>query len=286
MQSKDLIRGINLQIYTMLLIYLLSGPVSAQVSANPGYHPFLGDRFNLGIGGFWPDKTFQIRVDGTVPGEQVDIHNDLRHDDSESTLSFNFRWRYGKNWSLWGQYWAIDSQGGSALTEELEWGDSVFQPGSFINAGMNMTVTRVFFGRSFLKNRPGHEFGVGAGFHWMEIDTFIEGQAVTGGNPPAFQRENVEAAFPLPNIGTWYLYSWSPKWVASARLDWLSASIGEYTGGLLNNEIGVNYQVSDTFGVSLAYNNFILDVDVDKPDWRGRVETSQAGIRLSLTASW
>ncbi len=35
-----------------------------------------------------------------------------------------------------------------------------------------------------------------------------------------------------------------------------------------------------------TYNNFILEIDADKPDWRGQVETSQEGLRISLTASW
>jgi hypothetical protein len=147
-----------------------------------------------------------------------------------------------------------------------------------------VSITRIFFGRS-LFTKPGHEFGAGAGIHWIKIDAFIEGEIITGG-PNEFHREAVETSLPLPNIGAWYMYSWSPKWLVDARLDWLSASIGNYSGGLWHAQGGIHYQISSTFGIGFAYSNFVLDLDVDESDWHGFIETRQNGPRLELTASW
>ena len=82
------------------------------------------------------------------------------------------------------------------------------------------------------------------------------------------------------------MYSWSPNRMASASLDWLSVSIGDYSGHLLNAQVGVNYQISETFGLGLSYSAFDLDIDVNKSDWRGAIETSQSGPLVLLTASW
>ncbi len=112
-------KTINLQISACLLMFLISGAVSAQGSGRSGYHPLMSNKFNLGIGVYSPQKKFELRVDGSVPGDDVDFDEALNLDDSESTLSVDFRWRYTKNWSLWAQYWAIDSQGGTILTEDL-----------------------------------------------------------------------------------------------------------------------------------------------------------------------
>jgi hypothetical protein len=71
-----------------------------------------------------------------------------------------------------------------------------------------------------------------------------------------------------------------------ARVDWLSASIGDYSGGLWNANAGINWQFSKHFGVGLSYQTFTLDVDVDKSDWHGKAEADQHGPMLSLTASW
>ena len=96
----------------------------------------------------------------------------------------------------------------------------------------------------------------------------------------------MDAAFPLPNLGAWYMYSWSPRWLFSARIDWLSVTFGDYSGGLTDTQVGVNYQISDTFGVGLSYNRFGFDVDAKGSDINGRIETGQAGPRLTLTGSW
>jgi hypothetical protein len=96
----------------------------------------------------------------------------------------------------------------------------------------------------------------------------------------------VNAGVPLPNLGVWYMYSWSPKWVFGARLDWLSVSIGDYSGGLSDLQVGVNYQMSKIFGIGLSYDRFNLNVDATSSDISGQIETGQAGPRLTLTATF
>ena len=119
----------------------------------------------------------------------------------------------------------------------------------------------------------------------MTIDAFIEGQ-VASGSGTEFGREEAETEGPLPNVGGWYLYSWSPEWLMTARLDWLRASVDEYSGGLWHGQIGVHYQFSRIFGIGFGYSNFVIDLDVDDSHWHGSIESRQHGPRLELTASW
>jgi len=274
-----------IHLFALLLMAALSGTVFAQkTDDSTGYHPFLSDKFHLGLGGFWPQKSFKIRVDGSDPTEEIDFEEDLAYDESESTTSLNFRWRYSKNWSLWGQYWVVDSENSAILTEDIEWEDIIFEEGTFVSSGVDFSVVRIFLGRSFW-NKPGHEFGAGGGIHWMEIDSFIEGQIITD-TTTEFRHESANTSLPLPNIGVWYMYSWSPRWLVDARLDWLSASVGKYSGGLWHAQGGIHYQISRTFGIGFAYSSFNVDADVDEGDWRGHIETEQNGPRLELTASW
>ncbi len=274
-----------IRLTTCFLIAMLSNNVMAQESgSSTSYHPFLSDKFHLGLGGFWPQKSFKIQVDGSDPSEEIDFEEDLAYDESESTTSLNFRWRYSKNWSLWGQYWVVDSEESAILTEDIEWEDVIFKEGTFASSGVDVSITRIFLGRSFWK-KPGHEFGAGGGIHWMKIDAFIEGQIITG-STTEFHHESANTSLPLPNIGAWYMYSWSPRWLVDARLDWLSASVGKYSGGLWHAQGGIHYQISRIFGIGFAYSSFNVNADVDENDWHGRVETEQNGPRLELTASW
>jgi hypothetical protein len=131
------------------------------------------------------------------------------------------------------------------------------------------------------------EFGLGAGFHWIDIDAFIEGTVIiVGGGGTTARREVVDTEGPLPNIGVWYKYSITPRWAVRGRLDWLNVDVGRYDGSLTNFSIGLNYQVVEHVGIGLNYNNFELDVKIDKTDWRGRISTSYEGLYAYLSIYW
>jgi hypothetical protein len=82
------------------------------------------------------------------------------------------------------------------------------------------------------------------------------------------------------------MYSWSPKWLFSARLDWLKVSIGDYSGSLWDARTGIHWQAFENIGLGLYYFAFNLNVDVDKENWHGKAESTNHGPLLALTASW
>ena len=267
----------------VILAFLIADPARAQSAED--FHPFLTDKFNIGIGFYRPDRNLTLRVDGTEPEEEIDFDESFNLDEKETTGQLNFRWRFGEKWSFWGQYWNVDSSGGAVLEEDLEWEDVIFKEGTFANAGFDVSIARLFFGRTF-HTGPQHEFGLGGGFHWLEIGAFVEGQILTNFAETEFARESVSADFPLPNIGGWYMYSWSPKWLVQARVDWLSATVGDYSGGLWNVQAGINWQPTRHFGIGLQYQVFDLNVDVDSEDWNGKAQAKQHGPLLTLNATW
>jgi hypothetical protein len=87
-------------------------------------------------------------------------------------------------------------------------------------------------------------------------------------------------------VGAWYHYAFSPRWLATARVDWLDASFDEYSGLLVNGSVAVNYMPFEHVGVSLAYQYFGLDIDVDSGSWNGGADLSYRGPFVSVTATW
>ena len=235
---------------TLFILCVCFCPAASFAQTTDDFHPFLSDRFNITAGVFFPHKSFKIRVDGRDPEEEIDFEEALGLDDDEVVGSLTFRWRFGKTrkWSLWGQYWGVSDSAGAVLTEDIEWEDVVFQEGTFARGGVEQEIVRIFIGREFFTTQPNHEFGLGVGVHWMSLDAFIEGQVLTSEGDLVFRRESVSEDFPLPNIGAWYGYSWGPNWLFQARLDWLSASAGDYDGGLWNGQAGIHWQAFEHIG--------------------------------------
>ena len=272
----------------LLLVALgtwLITPILASAQESDQTHPFLSDRFQLTIGAFARQQDFKIAADGTAPEEEIDFDETLGVDDQDTSAALDFRWNFGSKWSLWGQAWKVNAGGGAVLTEDVEFEDLVFQQGSTVAAGVHNKVVRVFLGRKFSAG-PRHEFGLGVGFHWLEIGAYIEGEALIDDIPSGFQRGDVDASAPMPNIGGWYYYSPSKRWLFEARLDWLDVSVGDYSGGIWNSSVGVQYQAFKHLGIALNYHYFSLNADVDSDDWSGGAELKYRGPFLALTTNW
>ncbi len=275
---------LNICISALFLVSVSAGVASAQESGSSGkYHPFLSDNFHLGLGAYRPSQKRRLGADptdGGSAGESLDAT------DTQSTGLLNFHWRFTKNWSFQGTYWNTDSASEEILTEDFEFEDQVFQAGSFIRTGIDTSITRLFWGRSFFR-KPSTDWGVGLGLHALDIEAIVEGQIIAVPGPGLeSRRESASATVPLPNLGIWYMYSWSPKWVVTTRLDWLDVSIQEFSGQLIDLSVGVNYQMSDHFGIGLAVNAFRLDVEVESGGWKGSLLQEQIGPRLNLTWNW
>ena len=186
-----------------LLLSALLTPALVIAQESDQTHPYLSDRFQLAIGVFAKQQGFKNAADGTVPEEEIDFDKTLGVDDDDTSAALTFRWKFGDKWSVWGQYWKVNANGGALLTEDVKFEDLVFQQGSTVAAGVHNKVARVFFGRKFSEG-PRHEFGLGLGFHWLEIGAYIEGEALINDIPSGFQRGAVDASAPMPNIGGWY----------------------------------------------------------------------------------
>ncbi len=260
---------------------LLVAPIVASEEAS--VHPFLTSKYSLDIGVFSPTKELAFRVDGTTGGadDKIDFDEQFNLGHAENVLALEFTWRFGTKWSLRIQKFDLGQDGHAVLEEDIQWGDDVIPAGSSVTAGSYFELARVFFAHSFDTN-PRYDYGIGVGIHLLNIDAFIEHDI----NTSFGETSAVSASGPLPNIGTWYYYSPSEKWYVGGRLDWFEASVGDYSGGLVNFAFGANYQLFEHFGVGVKYQIFTLDVDVDNKDWRGRAEAEYAGVFIHISGYW
>lgn len=273
-------------IIAALLIAAASHAAPLFAQGGGDVHPWLEDDFVLSVGAFLPSKDFKIRVDGEIPGRDIDFGQKADVSDNEASASFVFRWKFGEKWSVSGQYWGTEDDGEAVLTEDVTWGDNVLQAGSNVGAGVSTDIARIFFGREFFTDADYHEFGLGAGLHWLQIEAYLDGEFFLNGESTGFRREQVSADLPLPNIGAWYWYSFSPRWLLTTHLDWFSASIDKYSGSLWDAGVGINFQAWEHVGFGLSYKYFKIDADVEESDWYGKAEVTHDGPFLSATVNW
>jgi hypothetical protein len=57
----------------------------------------------------------------------------------------------------------------------------------------------------------------------------------------------------------------------------LDASVGDYSGGILNSPVRVNFQLFKHLALGLSYQYFSLNVDVNSSDRNGAAELNYRG---------
>ncbi|MDJ0906128.1 MAG: hypothetical protein QNI96_08935 [Woeseiaceae bacterium] len=271
-----------------LAALLLLAATSSLAQEAREVHPWLASKYSLDLGLFMPERQVELSVYGpigSIQGQDIDFDERFGLKKRDDLFAMNFAWRFGEKWELGAQYFESTGQRSRTLDEDVEWGEFVFGAGTGVTAGIDFTLVRAFFGRNF-DSAEHHDFGIGAGFHYLEIGAFIEGQATINGQDAGFRRESVNGKAPLPNVGAWYVRSLSKRWAVKLRADWFAAEVGDYDGELVNLAAGVNYQLFDHVGLGVSYNYFELDVGVDKRGWRGEVKTIYDGLFVHASVYW
>ena len=72
----------------------------------------------------------------------------------------------------------------------------------------------------------------------------------------------------------------------NTRVDWLSVSINNFSGGIWNAAAGVGYRITDYLGVGANYQYFQLSADLTEPNWFGAIETTYTGPHVYFSGYW
>jgi hypothetical protein len=131
-----------------------------------------------------------------------------------------------------------------------------------------------------------HDLRLGLGIHRMTIGASIFGSARLDDQSTEFRTESVKAQAPLPNIGAWYRYSPSDRWVFTLRADWFGASIEDISGELIDLLVGVNFRLTNNIGIGVNYQRLSVNGRVESDGWRGDIDVVYEGPQLIISGYW
>lgn len=250
-------------------------------------HPLIADKFVVHVGDFVANKDVEVRVDGPldVLGTPIDVEGELGGSGHEDALAAELRWRFGERWQVAAQLFRVSDSASATITRDIDFAGYQFQAGAALDVESGADITRVFFGRDFIRDDT-RVFGIGFGLHQIELSASVAGEAYIDGVSVGSRRAAGSASGPLPNLGAWYTWAPNDRWALTGRLDWLSADIDPYDGTIVNASAGVNYRVARNFGVGLSYNFFVLNAGVSDSGWRGEVDVRYQGPYVSVSAYW
>ena len=266
------------------LALLVALPLSAQAQQT---NRVMDSAWWVSGGTFLANRDLEASAKGSggTGDREFDLEESLGLDDSTDLFMGEFGWKFSRNWDVGLQYFRASRDAKETIDESFEWQGNVYDVGATISAETSTEITRLFFSRKFVIDGP-HSLRVGAGLHFLKIQAEISGEATLEDQSTGFRRSTAKTEFPIPNIGAKYQWAMSERWLLNARVDWLSASIEEYSGGIWNVSGGVNYSVSDHFAIGGNYQFFRISGDVKDNQWKGEIKTTFTGPYLYLMGYW
>jgi hypothetical protein len=278
-RRHDVIRSrFGTVLLSVLVASLTAATARAQTEGVPS-HPALTDKFSFELGGYYSRSSTQASLGPSTGGVGVivDFEETLGLEDRNLSAIGGFLWRITDRWRLEVDYFSLNRDASRTLAADVAWGDQTFTAGSTVNSKYDFSDIRVSGGYSFFKRRD-KELGVGAGLHVAGIKTSLQSSGIGA--------EATDVTAPLPVLNLYGMFALTNEWAVRFRLDWLSLNYDAYSGDLRSTAIDVLYRPFRNVGFGLGLRTFVLDVEIDDTDWRGRARTTYTGPTAFMTVSF
>jgi len=264
---------------------LLLGTVPAR--ADDGAN-LLSNRFQVAAGTFVLETDTDIQLNGdSGEGSAIDWERDLGDDGDETRFRIDAYWRFADRHKLRALWFNNSTDRSRTLDEEIVWGDVTYPVDAEISAEFDFDVYELAYEYAFLR-RENYELAVTAGLHYTTLGLVLEGEAsLDGGEPVSGSvREEGSVDLPLPVFGLRGLWHLGRNFWIDASAQYFTLSIDEYDGSLQDFRAALIWQPTQWAGVGVGYNQFGVDVDVDKSDFDGSLDWTYSGPVLFYSASF
>jgi hypothetical protein len=246
------------------------------------------DDFWIQIAGFWASVDTDVRVAAQINptgGTEIDLEDDLGLDDSALLPAVFAGARLGSGFSVTAEYYSLGRDSTATLARSITVDNVVYPVNGSVTAGFDTDIYRFTIGYAFVRNDT-MEIGGAIGVHATNIDLTLSGQGSVGGAPASTQVRRQDFLAPMPTLGLFGNFQLMPGLTLGARIDYLTLSIGDYDGELINAQASISYRVTRNVGIGAGYRFVSYDVGVDKTDALGEFDYNFSGPSIFLEAGF
>lgn len=249
--------------------------------AVPAAAQALGDRYWLEVSAYRPsiDTSLALSRPGSA-GTDIDLENDLGLDDSDTLPAVYAGARLGSRFVITAEYYALNRDASRTLTRDIVFDGTTYPATTQVDSELKSDVYRVTVGYAFWRTEQ-LEVGAAIGLHATSFDVSLRGNInAGGGGGVTTQKRGEDFLAPLPTVGLYGTYQATPKITLGARVDYLSLTVGDYSGSLLNAQASASYAVTSNIALGAAYRYVAYDLDVDKSGFTAKLDYNFSGPSL------
>lgn len=277
----------------LVLVIALVPPAQAQ---DEGKYARFDQRFKIYLGGFFPQTSSEISINGTVVNPPpIDVENLLGVEDSSAVLWGGAMWRISRRNSLEFEFFQLDRDGFvNLIPTPIEVGNLIIESGS-INTTFDISLGRLTYGFSVVRKER-MDIQLKAGLHLADFSTTLRlagavcnvslGQMppCPGGQTPGAEGEDVTA--PLPHFGGAFMYAITPTISAKLEVIGFALELDSIDGSLIEIDADIAWYPWKHWGLGVGLRYFDVDVKSKGSSLNGEFEFQYWGPALYVAATF
>ncbi|MEL7450570.1 MAG: hypothetical protein AAFN78_15260 [Pseudomonadota bacterium] len=238
--------------------------------------PFFRKNTQISLGVFFTDQDTETRFNSNIgDGTDISFEDDLGLDPDLSVFRFDGYHRFANRHTLSLSIFDLSRDAVVTLEGEIEWQDTIFPVSADLATNLDFTVYNLAYTYEFLQNEKGY-LGATLGLYTMDVGIGLElvDDELTA--------ETSDLTAPLPLLGLRGAYALNDRWSVLANAGLFFAEFDNIEGTLRDILVGIEYQLSDRFAVSVAYNDVELDVEAGRRSLQADLVWGYGGAVLSF----
>lgn len=286
-------RGASLASLLSAAVLMASHSGSALAQASSGAEGLLTDTWNVSLGAFAYGADVKARLNGAAAmNPEVDFDKTFGKANDSTRVRADALWRISPAHHLRFMYFDNANTRTKSLGEDVKWGDYTFLKDSSATFKDELSVISLAYEYALMRGKN-YEFNVSAGVHYMDMSLQLSGTAnITGPECPTTTCSATKASkvsslpAPLPMLGLRGGWMVAPDWYLDAQGQVFKVNIDGYDGRWSDVRVGATWMFHRNFGVGLGYNYFATTVDVDRPQFDGKLRLGYSGVQAYLTGTF
>ncbi len=253
------------------------------------FNPTISEEWHFEVGAFSQDADLKVSAGpaGEVP-DVIDL-NRLGADKDDEAIWLAARWRISDRWHVGLSFIEVDRDGFATSSEDFTFGEPPDEVDVTIGASVTSNLNTKYYilqgGYSFVHTERAN-FGVGAGFHVMQLSASISAELSGNGMTTDLGTGASDSTAPLPNVYFFGDYAFTPRLAATASIGWFGLEVDKYDGELVSLSANLEYRPWDNFGIGLGYSLVNIDLSIDETDSLIDFEIDASGPRLYFAAGF
>jgi len=238
------------------------------------------NQFSIEVGGLYAKSTSEIEVTNnlTQQNTRLNLESDLGLEETELLPYLRLNYQLNTNHNFFLDWKQLHRQ---AQVESVKYPFSFEYDGTIytIHTGVktdttfNIDLTRLAYSYNFW-NTDNFSMGGIIGLHAMDILISFKGD-ITACSSEVLNQDNcneftpVDTAeksqlYPLPNFGLFARYQITDNVSIKSHVQYFSASIDKYSGGLIDLSASVDTALSENWFLAFAFNYYEVDLNEEK----------------------